>query len=80
MSKGHQNGGFYTIQYNRKRCIGCGLCASLAPQRWMMNEKNGKAVLLNARANGHLFVSIAPELEYPEEARQCPARAIQVPG
>ena len=71
-----ETGGLFYIEYNRKRCIGCGLCASIAPERWIMNEKDGKAILLQARGKGHMFRSQEPELQIPREARECPASAI----
>ncbi|MBI40764.1 MAG: ferredoxin [Leptospiraceae bacterium] len=71
-------GGLFRIQYNRRRCIGCGLCASIAPDRWIMNEKDGKAVLLHGRGRGHIFQSRVAETERPREAQECPPRAISV--
>ncbi|MBU45262.1 MAG: hypothetical protein CMN76_18770 [Spirochaetaceae bacterium] len=71
-------GGLYRIQYNRKRCIGCGACAELAPERWIMNEKDGKAILLHGRGQGHIFRSTVADLNRPPEDRICPASAIQV--
>jgi len=33
------------IVYQRKKCIGCNYCIELAPDRWMMNKKDGKKLL-----------------------------------
>ena len=74
------SGGFYRIQYNRKKCIGCGLCASIAPDRWIMNEKDGKAILRHARGKDHMFQSRVPDVSIPREALECPARAISAEG
>ena len=37
------------IVYQRSKCIGCNYCIELAPDRWAMNKKDGKSVLLESR-------------------------------
>ena len=32
----------FTIQHDKKACIGCGLCASVCPENWVM-DSDGKA-------------------------------------
>ncbi|MCB1167462.1 MAG: ferredoxin [Leptospiraceae bacterium] len=76
MQSSVSNAGMYSIQYNRKRCIGCGLCASLAPERWIMNEKDGKAILQKARGKDHIFRARVLDIRRPREADECPAHAI----
>ena len=53
----------------RKLCIGCGLCASMLPEVFEMDDE-GKSVVKNE--NG------APLEKIREVAEMCPARAIKV--
>jgi len=53
----------------RKLCIGCGLCASMLPEVFEMDDE-GKSVVKNE--NG------APPEKIKEVAEMCPARAIKV--
>jgi len=53
----------------RKLCIGCGLCASMLPEVFEMDDE-GKSVVKNE--NG------APLEKIKEVAEMCPARAIKV--
>ena len=32
----------FSIKHDRKACIGCGLCASVCPENWIM-DSDGKA-------------------------------------
>jgi len=42
------------IIHQRSECIGCGMCASIAPQTWKINEEDGKADLIGAEKKGGL--------------------------
>ncbi|USN45748.1 MAG: ferredoxin [Candidatus Woesearchaeota archaeon] len=33
----------YTLQHDRPVCIGCGACASIAPDFWEMNDADNKS-------------------------------------
>ncbi len=37
------------ITYQRGKCIGCNYCIELAPERWRMNKKDGRSLLLGAK-------------------------------
>jgi len=51
------------VSVDADKCIGCGLCANLAPEVFEMSD-DGKAVVLNASADAE------------EIASQCPVEAI----
>ena len=38
----------FTIIYERKGCIGAGVCAAIADKHWVMNE-DGKADLVDSK-------------------------------
>ena len=69
------------IIYHRKKCIGCNYCVELAPERWMMNKKDGKSVLLGSRNKKGFFVSEVHDIEYEANkasAKACPVKIIQI--
>ena len=69
------------IIYHRKKCIGCNYCVELAPERWMMNKKDGKSVLLGSRNKKGFFISEVHDIEYEvnkASAKVCPVKIIQV--
>lgn len=71
----------FKIFYNRRKCIGCGVCAEEAPNRWRMNQSDGKSNLVNGRETKGLFVAQVhyEELTENEKARDnCPANVIRL--
>ena len=69
------------IIYHRKKCIGCNYCVELAPERWMMNKKDGKSVLLGSRNKKGIFISEVHDIEYETNkasAKACPVKIIQL--
>ncbi|MBP9838137.1 MAG: ferredoxin [Proteobacteria bacterium] len=71
----------FKILHYRERCIGCNICVELAPNRWRMSKKDGKAVLLGGvEKNGIYQISISElELNENELAREaCPVKVIQI--
>lgn len=69
------------IHFNRDKCIGCGICAEEAPDRWRMNFSDGRSVLINGiQKNGRYRTSIfEDELEANKLAESsCPAKVIKV--
>ncbi len=44
----------YKLQHNKPECIGCGACAAVAPDFWVMNEADNKTdiILCKTLPNG----------------------------
>ena len=51
------------IAYKREKCIGCNYCIELAPDRWRMNKKDGRSVLLGSRNKKGLYTVEVNDLE-----------------
>lgn len=71
----------FKIVHFRKDCIGCNSCVNIAPQSWMMDEKEGKAMLVGGKKKRDVFVGEAfdCDLEDNERAAEaCPMRIIQI--
>ena len=71
----------FKIVHFRKNCIGCNSCVNIAPQTWVMDEKEGKSVLVGAKQKGDLFVGevFDCDLEANRRAAEaCPTRVIQI--
>jgi ferredoxin len=69
------------IAYQRKKCIGCNYCIELAPERWKMNKKDGRSVLLGARNIKGLYKVEVDEVEYEANkasAKVCPMKIIHI--
>ena len=69
------------IVYHRKKCIGCNYCIELAPERWMMNKKDGKSVLLESRNKKDFFTAEVHDDEYKVNnliAKVCPVKIIHI--
>jgi len=69
------------IVYQRKKCIGCNYCIELAPERWMMNKKDGKSVLLESRYKKGFYITEVYDLEYKANkslAKMCPVKIIRI--
>lgn len=72
-----------TISHKRHDCIGCGVCALIAPKEWGMSELDGRAELRGGLSKGEFVVSMIDEdeLENTKEAAfHCPTNAIRVEG
>ena len=69
------------IVYHRKKCIGCNYCIELAPERWAMNNKDGKSVLLGSRNKKGHFTAEVQDDEYKVNnliAKVCPVKIIHI--
>ena len=69
------------VVHNRKRCIGCNACVTIAPQNWVMDEEEGKSRLIGGTAKGEVFVAEVFECDIEankEAAAACPVNIIQV--
>ena len=69
------------IFHFRKKCIGCYYCVEIAPNRWHMDEKDGKSLLNEAKENKGIYMVEVPDFEYEENkqaADACPVNCIRV--
>ena len=69
------------IVFHRKKCIGCNYCIELAPERWAMNNKDGKSVLLESRNKKGFFTAEVQDDEYKVNnliAKVCPVKIIHI--
>ena len=69
------------IVYRRKKCIGCNYCIELAPERWAMNKKDGKSVLLGSKNKKDFFTAEVQDDEYKVNnliAKVCPVKIIHI--
>ncbi len=73
--------GKYIIHYERKGCIGAGVCAAVAPDTWVMSQ-DGKADLVGSKpVSEGIFEKEIDEKELEENkqaAEGCPAIVIHV--
>jgi ferredoxin len=66
------------VIHERKKCIGCGLCASVCPKFWEMGD-DGKSNLLNGQKNGENYELEVSEAGCNQEAADgCPVQCIKV--
>lgn len=69
------------IIHYREKCIGCNACVEAAPERWAISKKDGKAVLLHAKAKKGIYSIITNAKEHnanAEAAQNCPVKIIQL--
>ena len=74
--------GTYKVEYDRKGCIGAGVCAAVNPEQWVMH-KDGKADLIEGQAasgEGQFVKEIEEkDLEGMKMAAEgCPANVIHI--
>ena len=66
------------LTVNQKKCIGCGLCTSIAPKTFRMG-KNGSSEVINPKGNGEQSGSKIKgdsEATIKEAISSCPVNAI----
>ncbi len=69
------------IIFQRQKCIGCGSCVEVAPDRWKMNNIDGKSILIDAKGKKGFFTIELMDDEYEqnkEAANICPMHIIRV--
>jgi ferredoxin len=59
-----------TLTHKRKDCIGCGVCAQIAPDFWKMNDKDGKADLCGSEQKGEYSLRKIDDVE-KEKGKEC---------
>lgn len=71
----------FKIVHQRKKCIGCNSCVTIAPQNWTMDQKEGKARLVGGRKKGTVYVGdmFDCDLEANKKcAKACPMNIIKI--
>ncbi len=69
------------ISHQRDKCIGCGSCASYAPNYWRMNAEDGKADLIGGKEKGNVIVVEIEKDDLAQNkkaAKACPMQIIKV--
>lgn len=69
------------ITQYRDKCIGCNYCTELAPGRWAMSTRDGKATLVGGKERRGFFTARATDDELESNAAAaaaCPVKVIQV--
>ncbi len=69
------------ITQQRHKCIGCNYCVELAPDRWIMSDKDGKSVLVEGKGKGGFFTARAGPDEFDTNQRAadaCPVKIISI--
>ncbi len=70
-----------TVTQRHADCIGCGACVMAAPQQWMMDPEEGKAVLIDGQMDGTVLkteIDVADLASNHEAAAACPVQIISV--
>ena len=67
------------VIHERKKCIGCGLCASICPKYWEITE-DGKSKLLDSKevSDGNYELEVEAVECIKEAAESCPAQCIKI--
>lgn len=69
------------ISHHRVKCIGCNYCVEVAPSRWIMDDSDGKSILLDSKEKKGVYLTVTGDDEYEEnkEAEElCPVNIIRV--
>lgn len=67
------------ITHERKKCIGCGSCATVCPDFFEMSQEDGLAVLKNAKKVGEEFELEVEKIGCLKEAADvCPVQIIKI--
>ena len=72
----------FKIEHVRPECIGCGACAAILPDRWVMDEEDGKSNIVGGKRleNEHEEFDIEDEdISLDKEAAECcPVNVIHI--
>ncbi|OGZ36715.1 MAG: hypothetical protein A3D38_00350 [Candidatus Portnoybacteria bacterium RIFCSPHIGHO2_02_FULL_40_23] len=61
-----------------QKCIGCGLCASLCPDFWEMNDNDNKAHLKGQKSETKEEIELTEPKCAQEATESCPVQAIEI--
>ncbi len=73
----------FKIEYNRKKCIGAGTCAAVAPDQWEM-EPTGKAKMKGSSVfneQTQMFEKLIEEKDFDSNKKAadgCPKKVIHI--
>ena len=71
----------YIIEYDRENCIGSAPCVAEAPDRWELSKEDGKAILINGKKEGEIYIHEITEEEFERNmnaAKNCPVNVIHI--
>ena len=74
----------FKIEHDRPGCIGCGACASVAPEFWKMSDGDGKSDLIGSKEIKEGPTIVKEELEMDDvknnkdAADSCPVNVIHI--
>lgn len=72
----------YQIQHDKANCIGCGACAAVSPDFWVMNERDGKSDIVGGKKREddmqELDIDEKDLQANKEAADSCPVNAIHI--
>lgn len=70
------------ITLQRAKCIGCNYCQEVAPEQFSMSEKDGKAILKDAKDRKGFYTVKLHDVSLLDEnlsaAEGCPSKIIKV--
>ena len=69
------------IIFQREKCIGCNYCIELSPERWKMNKKDGRSLLLGAKNKKGIYSVNVDDIEFEANrasAKVCPMKIIRI--
>ena len=69
------------IIHQRDKCIGCFYCVEIAPQRWTIDENDGKSFLKESIQKKKMYIATVSNFEYEENkeaADVCPVNCIEI--
>lgn len=69
----------FKIIHDRPSCIGCGVCAAVNPDHWVMSSEDGKSNVVGSKEVGTNEVLEIEELSKDLEAAEaCPVNCIHL--
>ncbi len=69
----------FKIVHDRPTCIGCGICAAINPDHWIMSTEDGKSDVIGSELDGTNEVLEIEELGNDFDAAEaCPVNCIHL--